>query len=281
MNGQRVYAALLALYPEPFRREYGSRMTEMFQELQWERGRSPWTFWLFILSDLGRSIVRQHIDACRSGARRFALLWVAFCTLGIILTGVLANALTWTFGYLYHPYLEGLSLSPWSYGTLLGLGFGIVQAAVLRLRLRLGVAWVLVTMVSTAIGIHTVMLFKDVMNPIDCGVVLGGFVGTGQWLILRTRMRRAGRWVLASAVAVSVGLLSVSGSIHQALAGLNPLPNDGQMAFASLDTLNVLARGVFGQKSWSELAIECVVMAVSGAVVGALTARPIASIVKR
>jgi hypothetical protein len=42
------------------------------------------------------------------------------------------------FGYLYHPYLEGMTIAPWIYGAFLGLGLGIAERAALGQHGRLG-----------------------------------------------------------------------------------------------------------------------------------------------
>jgi hypothetical protein len=98
-----VYAALLTLYPEPFRREYGGAMIEAFRDLSRAHSRGRLSLWRFVLGDVCRSVGRAHLDACRSGVRRLVLQWLGACTIGIVTTAVVADALAWCFSYLYHP----------------------------------------------------------------------------------------------------------------------------------------------------------------------------------
>jgi hypothetical protein len=156
MNGDRIYSALLALYPKAFRGRYRDEMAQAYRDLRRNHRRSTAAFWIFIVSDLVRSLLREHVDGCRTGTRRFVLVWLAFCALGIVVTGVLASALVWIVGYLYHPYLEELTLPPWTYGAFLGLGLGALQAAILRRYLRVSVEWIrclLAGAVAAALGL--------------------------------------------------------------------------------------------------------------------------------
>lgn len=64
-------------------------------------------FGLFVLADSCRAAWQQHLDACRIGPRRLALKWISSCVVGAITCEVAGSAITWSFSYLYHPYLEG------------------------------------------------------------------------------------------------------------------------------------------------------------------------------
>ena len=137
------------------------------------------------------------------------------------------------------------------------------------------------TGVSTALGIYVVMVFGDILGPIAGGLVLGSIVGAGQWFTLRSRFQWAGRVALASAIAVAVGLLSLGDSMHQTLGGLNPL-TDTTLAYSADDVrLNVLVHGLHPLHAWHQLTVACIVLAVSGMMVGALTARSLASLTSR
>jgi hypothetical protein len=124
MTPERFYAALLMLYPKPFRDEYGASMQDAFRELRESNRLPPLALWRFVVSDSLRSAVHQQLDACRSGSRQFALRWLASCAIGLIVTVFVANTVAWTLSYFYHPYLEGLTIPPWGYGTCLGFVLG-------------------------------------------------------------------------------------------------------------------------------------------------------------
>ena len=232
MTAERMYAALLALYPEPFRREYGDAMVEAFRDLSRAHARRRLTLWRFVLSDLCRSVGRAHLDACRSGGRRFVLQWVGTCALGIVATAVVANALAWCFSYLYHPYLDGSS-------------FGIDVA------------------VASGGGV----------GPIGRGVVLGICVAAGQWLALRARARRAGWWILATAVAVPAGVLSLSAAMPRTVAAMHPRAPDVLARADRPEMLIALMKGISGPTNWLPASVECAVIATSGLAIGVLTAR--------
>lgn len=285
MTPEQVYAALLALYPKPFREAYGDAMMEVFRGLRCANRRPAPAFWRFVIADLVRSVCQAQLDACRSGARRFALHWLAVCALAVIATGLVANLATWSFSYLYHPYLEGLRFAPWAYGAFLGLGLGVAQSAALRNRFPMSVAWVLVSTTSTAASFHLTTLVAGLIGPIGSGLVLGGVVGSCQWMLARTRLRRPGWSVLAGAVALPIAVLSCDAVIQRTLTGMNPvahIANDATGLLAAglgaryADALGMLARGLYQPRDWTDLALECVAMATSGLVVGAMTARSIA-----
>jgi hypothetical protein len=287
MTAERFYTALLTLYPKAFRREYGDAMIEAFRELhdhRRARHRSPLAFWSFVVADLGQSLIREQIAASRSGDRLGMLRWLGVCAAGSIATVCLANTTTSLFGYLYHPYLEGLTIAPWIYGAFLGLGLGLAERAALRRHGRLGTRWILASGAGAALGLHVAVIVASSTGPLAYGIVLGGFVGTSQWLVLRTRVARAGWLVLGSAVALSLGVLSYAASLDRALRGFGPLPNDvlvGQAPMDYREALGVLVRGLYRPKSWAELAMELAVMATSGLVIGALTARPVSAMLSR
>jgi hypothetical protein len=286
MTAEQVYGALLALYPTAFRREYGEAMTDAFRDLYHDHKahragrRSTLGFWSFVAADLCQSLVREQIAACRSGDRREAMRWLGVCAAGSIATVCLANTTTWLFGYLYHPYLEGMTIAPWIYGAFLGLGLGVAERAALRRHGRLGTRWILASGLAAAIGLQVAVSVASSTGPLGYGVVLGGFVGTGQWLVLRTRVERAGWLVLGSAMALWLGALSYAATLDRTLRGLGALPNDvlaGQAQMGYREALGVLVRGLYRPKSWAELAMELAVMATSGLVIGALTARPVSA----
>jgi len=274
MTPERVYSALLRLYPSSFRREYGDGLRETFRQLVQERRGSRAAFWLFIVSDVGRSALSLRIDVWRSGAGRFALEWAGACACGAVVTALLANALTSGFAYLYHPYLEGVVLPPWSYGALLGVGLGVTQRALLRRGRRLGVLWIVTSAIGAGLGLEAAVAIAPVTGPFGYGVVLGLVVGVGQWAILRAHVRRAVWLVLGSTATLSMAMLSFATGMHTTFEGLNPLsqlPPHGYDAAVAF-----LLRGLYAPATHTDVAIEFAVMLTSGLVIAALTATPLA-----
>ena len=283
MTAERVYSVLLALYPQAFRREYGDAMVEAFRDLRRQRDRAPVSFWLLVVVDTGRAAGLLHMEAWRSGPRRFAVQWVMACGLGATICGALGSAVTWSFSYLYHPYLEGLTFIPWMYGAMLGAGLGIVQSAALRGRLRLGAGWILASATCGAVGLETAMAVAHLTGPFGYSIVFGSVVASGQWLVLHSHIRRAGWWVLPSAAALSAALISSSAALNRALTGMNPLRID------VLDVptrgpsfgIDLLLRGLYAPTSWTEFTLGFAVMAATGLVIGAVTAKRVSSMLSR
>jgi hypothetical protein len=280
MTPERVYAALLCLYPRPFRREYGDRMLDAFRQMYGARSRSRVGFWLFVLSDICRSAVFAQIETCRSGARRFALEWVGVCACGAVATTLIANALASAFSYVYHPYLEGVSLPPWSYGALLGLALGAAQSAVLHRRFHVGVAWLLVSAAGAALGLEAAIAVAKIAGPLAYGIVLGSVVGGAQWAVLRTRTRQAAWWVFASIVGLSIAMVSCAVTLHLTLQGLNPVSHNplAVQPDAYDAAVTFLSRGLYRPVTGADLAVECAVMVTCGVIIGAFTAKPLSSL---
>jgi hypothetical protein len=278
MSPEQFYRALVVLYPKAFRDTYGEEVIDAFSQLRLASRRRPLAFWRFAIADLARSVCQEQLDACRSGGRRFVLHWLAVCALGVIVTGLVANLVTWCFGYLYHPYLEGLRFAPWSYGAFLGVGLGVAQAVALRDRLRVGAAWVAVSAASTALGLHLAAIVAGPIGLVGCGIVLGGVVGVCQWMLVRARVRRPGWPVLASALSLPIAVLLSDGLIQRALTGMNPVADNFQTTNAGApyaDALDVLVRALYQPHNWTDLAVESGAMAISGLIIGAITARQI------
>jgi hypothetical protein len=156
MTPERLYATLLMLYPKPFRDEYGAAMLDAFRDLRASSRRSPLALWRFVVVDVVRSAVRQQLDECRTGTRRFVLRWLASCAFGLVVTLLVANAVAWTFSYFYHPYFEGLTVPPWGYGACLGLVLGgtiaISQWILLPTGIRGAGAWAMASAIALPIA---------------------------------------------------------------------------------------------------------------------------------
>lgn len=278
MTAARVYSLLLRLYPASFRREYGAEMLEAFRQLHTAQPGRSTEFWRFIAIDVCRSAVSAQTDAFRSGPRRFALEWTCTCALGAIMTALLANALTSSFRYLYHPYLEGVALPAWSYGALLGIGLGAAQNLVVNRRLRLGIRWIVGSAVGTAIGLEAAIATAKIAGPLGYGIVLGGVVGGAEWAVLRTHTRHAAWWALGSVVALSTAMLSWAVTMHTTLQGLDALSYDPfKIQPEAYDAaVGFLARGLYAPSSAADLTLEFAVMLTCGLVIAALTAKPLA-----
>ena len=202
MSAERIYTALLHLYPSEFREEYGDDMLAAFRELRRTRGGSPLRFWMFIAADVFASAARLHLDGIR---------WLATALFGLAATVATAHAVTSVYRYFYHPYLEGRAIPALPYGAALGL-------------------------------------------------VLGVSVAIAQWILFPAAERRAGRWALASAVALPVTVLFCSSAIEQALDGLNPV-----IQIHHPLALDLLVIGPIG--NWSAIATQFAAMATSAVVV--------------
>ncbi len=155
MNAERFYTRLLIAYSRPFRREYGDEMVTAFLELHRESPRHGCRFWLFIIADVMRSGARQRFASGWSITRRADVEWLLLCASGAIAIAGTAHALSWTFSYFYHPYLEGLSIPPWMYGAALGLGLGAVQSARREPRTRPRIVLIAATSAAAAVGLDT------------------------------------------------------------------------------------------------------------------------------
>jgi hypothetical protein len=100
------------------------------------------------------------------------------------------------------------------------------------------------------------------------GLVLGGTIAVSQWILLPTRVRGAGAWAMASAIAVPMAALLGGAVVERTLAGMNPVA-----ANPYADALSVVMRGLHQPKNWTELAVQFAAMAASALAVGVITAR--------
>jgi hypothetical protein len=83
--------------------------------------------------------------------------------------------------------------------------------------------------------------------------------------------------VLPSAGGLSAVVMSARSTLTSALAGMDPLRNPPD----SVPGLYLLLRGLYAPSSWTEVAVGFVVMATMGLLVGAVTARPVSSMLAR
>jgi hypothetical protein len=223
MTAERVYTRLLAMYSPAFRLEYHDEMLEAFRELHGVRSHNPLTFWAFIIGDLVCSAARERFISCSALPKRPEIEWLMLCVSGAIAIAGAAHALSWTFSYFYHPYLEGLAIPAWAYGAVLGSGLGVVQSTKLERGLRSRARLTLATSVASAVGLQVVVSFGE---PATYGTLLGGFVGGVQWLVFADGYRRTATWVLSSVTAMVLAVGASAGAMLSTLRGLNPRASD-------------------------------------------------------
>jgi hypothetical protein len=120
MTAGRVYAALLLLYPRPFRDEYGNEMLAAFDAMRRARKAGSLRFWTFVVADTVGAAARERLDGLR---------WLATALFGLLVTVATAQTVTFTYRYFYHPYFEGTSIPALPYGAALGLVLGLAVAA--------------------------------------------------------------------------------------------------------------------------------------------------------
>jgi hypothetical protein len=221
MTSERAYARLLLIYPRAFRREYGAQMLATFRTMRRESTAGRWAFWAFIADDLLRSGLRARAAAAL-GAKPCSVPWtrIARGAAGAAVTALAANLIAWTFNYLYHPYLEGVTIPAWIYGALLGLGPAAAQTTgIERPRPRV---WsrIMVSGLAGAVGLQVAAAST---GPALYGAVLGVFVGLALWLARGASTAHVDRGLVISVAAVALAAASSAGAVHGTLGGLDPL----------------------------------------------------------
>jgi hypothetical protein len=122
--------------------------------------------------------------------------------LGILLEGVVVGSAQ---ARVLRLALPGLSAADWIKATMLGAG----------------VAWLLGMVPSTAAALLTTAPPSGAAPTPEpsamvqyglallLGAVTGPILGLGQWLVLRRHVVRAGRWILANALAWALGMVMI------------------------------------------------------------------------
>lgn len=119
-------------------------------------------------------------------------------------------------------------------GIAIGSPIAIGQWLVLKAQIRRASLWMLASVagwtLGVPVGLHALFLHVSPTSIssigfLGLGAVIGSFVGAAQWFILEQKVRSAGWWVPASAVAWGAGL---------------------QMGLVALDGISNLAVGVIG-----------------------------------
>ena len=284
MNAERIYSWLLLIYPRSFREEFGADMLVDFSRLRRSKRDRPLAFWRFVVVDVVRSAVHQHLERFREGRGRVVVRWLFVCLVGIATTGTVIDLFGWTFRYLYHPFLEGLDISAVAcgYGVCLGAGLGITQSIVLRYRWRLALTWVAVSGVAAALGLFVITSFGMMMRAPPgfpaSGVVLGGSVGVGQWMLVRVQAGYDRRWAFATVFVLASAAVTFGAAIQSTFAGVNPVAIGPLAASANAhrDLLGVVIGTLQQIHTWAIITIAFVAMTVSGIVIGSLALKPVA-----
>jgi len=110
-------------------------------------------------------------------------------------------------------------------GTGMGIGIGLIQARVIRKVLDKSGSWIL----SCVVGLSVPFLVTDLSKLVGWHIgysllvlitIAGLIIGIWQTLILRTRFRRAGLWLIASAIGwtLAAGVSSMADTIPRQLA---------------------------------------------------------------
>jgi hypothetical protein len=272
MTREWLCALILRLYPASFRRQYGPEITDTILTLRRASG-SRFRFWLFICTDACRAAIEQRIDAWR-GRRRIALKWIAACTLGAAAWKAAGTAFAWLFAYLYHPYLEGTALSPWVYGATLGAGLAVAQCLVVRQLPR--TIWIVVTAACAAAGLEVAIRIGSITGPIGFGAVVGVAVASGQWVVLRERFQRATWLAAVGGSLLCMAAISLGVAVNRAPFAMNALNH----YVSPVDRAPMLPLHAFyAPMDWTEWSLGLMAIATSGLVVGAITARPVSSMV--
>jgi hypothetical protein len=277
MTAEDVYRRLLALYPARFRREYGSGMMEAFRDLRQNTGKGPLSFWLFVAGDTFRAASSERALAWRERLRSNRSRWMTACAAGATASGALGSLATWTFSYFYHPFLEGTAFVAWIYGAMLGAGLALVQVLALGRGLPFGKLWIVTSACCAALGVEIAISIAPVAGPIGYAIAFGSVVAAGQWIVLRGRLPGAAWWVLPSAGGLSAVAMGARSTLTSALAGMDAIRHDPDSA----PGLYLLLRGLYAPSSWSEVAVGFAVMATTGLLVGAITAKPVSAMLTR
>ncbi|HXD72842.1 MAG TPA: hypothetical protein VN628_03865 [Vicinamibacterales bacterium] len=187
MTAERIYAALLRMYPAPFREEYGGEMLSVFRDLRASRRSTPVRFWSFVLRDVFTSAARERLEGTR---------WLAAALFGLAATVATARLATFVYRYFYHPYFEDTAIRPLPYGLLLGIVLGLsvagAQWVLFPAAERRAGRWALVSAVTLPVAIlfcsTAVEQALDGLNPVvhihhplALDLLVVGFGRPGDW----------------------------------------------------------------------------------------------------
>jgi hypothetical protein len=141
--------------------------------------------------------------------------WVAASSIGLMIGLVVYLPVAVILGDELEPIAR--TATSGAAGAALGVSIGVAQWTLLRRRGAPEQArWVLASVVGGAVGGTGALVVADLMsaavgtdfvtNLVFGGAFLGASLGVAQWLLLRRRFARAGWWIVASTVGLSLGL---------------------------------------------------------------------------
>ena len=263
---------VLRLYPASFRKRYGREITDTILDLRDASSASRLRFWARIGIDACRAAAEQRVDEWKQSGRA-TLRWIAACTIGAAAWKAIGTAFGWLFAYFYHPYLEGAALSPWLYGATLGAALGATQCLIVR---KLPAAiWIAMSAAFAAVGLQVAVVIGSFMGPLSFGAVVGIAVACGQWIVLRERFQRAGLLAALGGSVLSMAALSVGVAMHRAPFAANALNH----FVIPVDPGPFLPmQALYAPMNWTEWTMGLAAIATSGLVVGAITAKPVSSV---
>ena len=234
-RSQRIYSALVWLYPASFRSEYRECLEGAFEDLRREAS-GPFVmarFWVRTLWDLVRSVITEHIKHINRPTpkrdRKFRTRWITT----LAAAGAVGPFVESWVVYLLRPIEFALSVqivSTWVFaGAFLGMMIGVAEAILLR---RHGISppwWVAASIVGGIVGWTTGMsagrfvgsrfsiLGSDVLALLVAFSITAIALGGVQWWVLRRSHGRAQSWIAANVAAAPVacfaGLPFLSGAL--------------------------------------------------------------------
>ena len=152
----------------------------------------------------------------------WTILTIVGMTVGVSVNMVVANSVKRAVSNAWAEAVLVLVMS----GAVLGTVFGFAQWFVLRKQFKHAAVWVLSTAVAVSVGMTLVpivilgLAYASNINVVGIdyvvsGAILGVVFGLPQWwFVLRKQFKRAAVWLLATAVAVSAGMMVAPGVIR-------------------------------------------------------------------
>jgi hypothetical protein len=133
MTGEFFYAALLSLYPKPFRLRFGAEMLQLYRDCY--PGAPPVQFWMATLKDFVVSVPREWQREVR---REDSAIDYTAIGEGIMVVGVVAPILLW-WGWIGTVFVLNLDVAAQNLWLLPGSGFLILALATLTIGFLVGV----------------------------------------------------------------------------------------------------------------------------------------------
>jgi uncharacterized membrane protein len=214
---ERIYSALLILYPTTYRREYGRQMVLAFRDICWDAYRRDGMFsvlesWLSILLDLFISVIEERR---REGFHMSKSIWIRLSGPILIIAGVLFVAFSFSMlnaGFIWEPrgiyQVASMMIVP-SF-ALLSVGLVGVCARYWPLINRMGRLG-LVLAIASASAFAIIFLLAvagivpwDVMDRVEYTLFLLHHFGTMLFGIATIQTRSLPRW---NALPLLLGLL--------------------------------------------------------------------------